>query len=94
MPEFQEHLSLHRMDVMASNRRLENYELAKQKLEEFGEEVLKPEPLITGADLIAAGYEPGPEFSKMLRLVEDAQLDGRIETAGEAMDLVREMWPE
>jgi hypothetical protein len=30
----------------------------------------------------------------MLRLVEDAQLDGRIETAGEAMDLVREMWPE
>jgi poly(A) polymerase len=56
--------------------------------------VLKPEPLITGADLIAAGYEPGPEFSKMLRLVEDAQLDGRIETAGEAMDLVREMWPE
>jgi poly(A) polymerase len=90
MPEFQEHLELHKMDVMASNQHLENYELAKQKLEEFGEEVLKPEPLITGADLIGAGYQPGPEFSKMLRAVEDAQLEGRIATAGEALQLVRE----
>ena len=90
MPEFQEHLELHKMDVMASNRRLENYELTMRKLEEFGEEALKPEPLITGADLIAAGYQPGPEFSKMLRAVEDAQLEGRIATAGEALQLVRE----
>jgi len=94
MPEFQEHLALHRMDVMASNRNLENYELARQKLDEFGEEELKPEPLITGADLIAAGYSPGPEFTKMLRAVEDAQLEGRISTAGEAMDLVAQTWPQ
>jgi poly(A) polymerase len=88
MPEFGEHLELHRMDVMASNRRLENYELAKRKLAEFGEEALKPEPLITGDDLIAEGYRPGPEFSKILQTVEDAQLEGRIETRAEAMDLV------
>jgi poly(A) polymerase len=94
MPEFQEHLELHRMDVMASSRRLENYELAKQKLAEFSAEVLRPEPLITGEDLIAAGYRPGPEFSKMLRAVEDAQLEGRIATAGEAMELVRAAWPQ
>jgi len=94
MPEFGEHLELHRMDVMASNRRLDNYELAKRKLEEFSEEALKPEPLITGADLIAAGYQPGPEFSRILRAVEDAQLEGRITTPGEAMGLVREMFPE
>ena len=93
MPEFGEHLELHRMDVMASNRRLENYELAKRKLAEFGEEALKPPPLITGADLIGAGYDPSPEFSKILHLVEDAQLDGKITTAGEAMDLVRENFP-
>ena len=93
MPEFGEHLELHRMDVMASNRRLENYELAKRKLEEFSEEALKPEPLITGEDLIAAGYEPGPEFSKILHAIEDAQLEGRITTKGEAMDVVRELFP-
>ena len=92
MPEFAEHLELHRMDVMASNKRLENYELARRKLEELSEE-LKPEPLITGADLIAAGYQPGPEFSRILRTVEDAQLEGRIATAGEAMAMVRDMFP-
>jgi len=35
MPEFEEHLELHRLDVMSSNKRLENYELAKRKLEEY-----------------------------------------------------------
>src|SRR5215831_6149939 len=82
MPEFGEHLELHRLDVMSSNQRLENYELARRKLEEFSEEALKPEPLITGEDLIAAGYEPGPEFSKILHAIEDAQLEGRITTKG------------
>jgi len=55
---------------------------------------LKPEPLTTVAALIAAGYAPGPEFSKMLRTVEDAQLEGRISTTGEAMALVREAFGE
>ena len=45
-----------------------------------------------GDDLITAGYQPGPEFSKILRTIEDAQLEGRITTAGEAMALVREMF--
>src|SRR5437763_13319707 len=62
MPEFEEHLELHRLDVMSSNRRMENYELAKRKLEEYSEEHLKPGPLVTGADLIALGYPPGPMF--------------------------------
>jgi len=93
IPGFQEHLELHRLDVLASNRRLESYELAKHKLQQFPDEHLKPEPLVTGADLIAAGYHPGPLFSKMLTVVEDAQLGGRIHTAGEGLALVREMFP-
>jgi poly(A) polymerase len=93
MPAFEEHLELHRLDCMSSNRRLENYELVKLKLAELTEEQLKPERLLSGADLIAAGYEPGPQFSEILHAVEDAQLEGRIHTAGEAMALVREQWP-
>jgi poly(A) polymerase len=93
MPEFAEHLELHRLDVMSSNRRLENYELAKRKLDEFGEEHLKPEPLVTGADLIALGYAPGPAFSRILHAVEDAQLEGRIASQTDALQLVREMFP-
>jgi poly(A) polymerase len=92
-PYFEEHLELHRLDVSSSNRNLESYDLAKRKLEEYPEEHLKPEPLVTGADLIGAGYEPGPVFSRILEAVEDAQLEGRIHTAGEAMALVRELFP-
>jgi poly(A) polymerase len=92
-PFFEEHLELHRLDCLSSNGRLETYELVKQKLGEISEEQLKPGRLLSGADLIAAGYEPGPRFSEILHAVEDAQLEGRIHTAGEAMALVREQWP-
>jgi putative nucleotidyltransferase with HDIG domain len=93
MPEFQEHLELHRLDVLSSNRRLESYEMVKQKLAEFSDEHLRPARLLTGADLVAAGYQPGPQFSLILSAVEDAQLEGRIYTTSEALDLVREMFP-
>ncbi len=94
MPDFAEHLELHRLDSLSASGRLENYELAKRKLEEFPEERLRPDPLVTGADLIGAGYEPGPVFSKMLAAVEDAQLEGRINTPEEALQMVREMFPK
>jgi poly(A) polymerase len=94
MPDFEEHLELHRLDSLSASGRLENYELAKRKLEEFPEERLRPDPLVTGADLIGAGYQPGPLFSKMLAAVEDAQLEGRIRTPGEALEMVREMFPK
>jgi putative nucleotidyltransferase with HDIG domain len=93
MPAFEEHLELHRLDCMASNRRLESYQMARDKLQQFPDEHLKPAPLVTGADLIAAGYHPGPLFSTILTAVEDAQLEGRIHSAGEGLALVREMFP-
>ena len=93
MAEFAEHLELHRLDAMSSSRRMENYELAKRKLEEYTAEHLRPEPLVTGADLIGMGYDPGPRFSRMLAALEDAQLEGRIGTPEEAMEMVREMFP-
>jgi poly(A) polymerase len=93
MSQFPEHLELHRLDCMSSNRRLENYELARQKLEEYSQERLQPQPLITGADLIGMGYQPGPLFSRILRSVEDAQLEGRIESRDEALELVHELFP-
>jgi putative nucleotidyltransferase with HDIG domain len=93
MPAFEEHLELHRLDCLSSNGRLETYEMVRGRLAELTEEGLKPEPLLTGADLIAAGYHPGPAFTEMLRAVEDAQLEGRVRTAGEAMEMVRERFP-
>jgi poly(A) polymerase len=93
MADFGEHLELHRLDCLAGNRNLENYTLVQRKLEELPEEQLKPAPLVTGADLIAAGYQPGPRFAKMLAAVEDAQLEGRAGSREEAMAMVNEMFP-
>jgi poly(A) polymerase len=39
------------------------------------------------------GYEPGPQFSQILAVLEDAQLEGRIVSQEEAMDMVRERFP-
>jgi poly(A) polymerase len=93
LPRFDEHLELHRLDVLSSNRRLETYDLVKGKLEELPEDGLKPPPLITGATLMAAGYPPGPRFKEILTAVEDAQLDGAVATEAEAMALVRGKFP-
>ena len=38
---------------------------------------------------LEAGYEPGPAFQRILREVEDAQLEGRIHTGAEALAMVR-----
>jgi len=94
LPKFEEHLELHRLDCLASHGRLENYELVRRKLEELPAEQLKPAPFLTGNDLIAEGFTPGPVFSEILRTVEDAQLEGGIRTREEALELVRRLFAE
>ncbi len=88
MEYFEEHLELHRLDCLSSHRRLENYEFVRDKLRSLPAEVLRPERLVSGDDLIALGYPPGPRFSEMLAAVEDAQLEGRIGTREQALRLV------
>ena len=56
-------------------------------------ETIQPPPLITGNDLIEAGYTPGPLFKEILSVVEDDQLENRLSTREEAMQLVRERYP-
>ncbi|MCP5113516.1 MAG: CCA tRNA nucleotidyltransferase [bacterium] len=89
MDRFEEHLELHRLDCLASHGNFANYEFMKEKLAEVPPETLRPERLITGRDLIEAGYVPGPEFKRVLVEVEDAQLEGRIQTRDEALALAR-----
>ncbi len=90
LPLFEEHLALHYADVMSSNKNLGLYEFAKKHLEELGEEQLKPKLLVTGEDLIAAGYRPGPGFKAMLEAAEDAQLEGAIASREDGLRLIKE----
>jgi poly(A) polymerase len=93
MPHFDEHLVLHRADSLASHRNLATYELVREKLAEIPPEKMRPAGLVTGDDLIAAGYEPGPRFRKILEAVEDAQLEGRLFSSDAAMEFVKREFP-
>jgi len=86
---FEEHLELHRLDCLASHGNLENYEFAAAQLKLLPAEELRPAPLITGRELIRAGYSPGPSFRKILEFVETAQLESQVRSPEEALALVR-----
>jgi poly(A) polymerase len=88
LPKFDEHMALHRADVQSSNKNLQLYDYAAAQLEELGHAQIKPQLLVTGEDLIAAGYKPGRQFREMLTVAEDAQLEGDVTTKDEAMRLL------
>jgi poly(A) polymerase len=91
--DFSDHLELHRIDCLASHGDLSNWEFCRQKLGEFSAEAIRPPRLITGEDLIALGYRPGPVFREILDRVEDGQLEGRLTEREQALTFVREQFP-
>jgi poly(A) polymerase len=93
LPAFDEHLELHRIDCLSSHGQLDPYEYSREQLRSLPAEAIRPAPLITGRDLIDAGYEPGPRFKEVLAAVEDAQLEGRLASREAAMEYVRREFP-
>jgi poly(A) polymerase len=89
LPRFEEHLALHRLDCLSSHRRLEAYDFVQRFLAETPPEQVRPERLLTGNDLQAMGYRPGPLFTEILGALEEAQLEGEIETRQEAERFVQ-----
>ena len=88
LPQFEEHLALHRMDCTAGSGNLDHWNFVRERWQAMPEATVRPTPLLTGRDLIAAGYTPGPAFKPILSAIEDAQLDGTITTPEEALQLV------
>ncbi len=89
MPRFDEHMELHRLDCTSSHRNLDSYEFVRKVLAETPPEQVRPARLLTGDDLQEMGYRPGPRYSTILRSLEDAQLEGQIETREQAQAYVR-----
>lgn len=52
---------------------------------------INPAPLVTGDDLVAAGVKPGPSFKRALDETYDAQLEGRVRDASQALELARRL---
>ncbi|HEV8354750.1 MAG TPA: CCA tRNA nucleotidyltransferase [bacterium] len=92
-PDAAEHLELHRADCLASHGSLDLYRwAAAQRAILLAHSPALPR-LLTGDDLIAMGYRPGPRFATMLETIEDAQLEGTIRTREEAVALVQKEFP-
>jgi poly(A) polymerase len=94
LPRFEEHLELHRLDCTASHRKLRMYDYTRQKIAELTPEAIHPKPLVGGDDLVAAGYNPGPQFKEILSAVEDAQLEGSLQSKDQAIRFVRRKFPQ
>ena len=90
LSNFDEHLELHRIDCLSSHADLSLYNFAKEQYEHAPKEDIRPKLLLTGRELIAAGYRPGPKFKTMLDAAEDAQLEGTVATPEQALALLRE----
>ena len=90
---FDEHLELHRLDCLASHGELDNYRFVKEVWETLPEEEVRPPRLLTGHDLKAMGYEPGPRMGKILAAVEEAQLEGELKSPEQARAYVEKQFP-
>ena len=89
---FPELLDLCRLDCLASHLGLEEIDWVKDYVDRLAPEEIAPPPLVTGKDLIAMGFTPGPVFAEILRHVEDGQLEGRLATDDEARRFILGRW--
>jgi poly(A) polymerase len=91
---FDELLALARIDALASGRDLTYVEFCERRRAELArEDAMRPPRLLGGAELIALGYAPGPEFGAILRALEEAQLEGTVRTREEAERFVATRFP-
>jgi putative nucleotidyltransferase with HDIG domain len=90
-PGVHELLVLHRADALASGKNVEHVEFCEKLLREWTPHDLDPPALITGNDLKQLGAIPGPMYKQILDAVREAQLDGTIKTAEEALELARKL---
>ena len=87
--DYEEHRELHRLDCEACHRDLTIHAWAE---EERGRLLAEPpplKPLVTGHELKAMGFTPGPSFGTILDALLDAQLENRVTTREEAREFVR-----
>ncbi len=71
-------LELHRLDAVSSRGDLATWEVCRRELDALAAEKPPVRPLLSGHDLMAMGYAPGPRLGEILAALVDAQLDGAV----------------
>lgn len=89
LPYFEELLALHLAQAITLDGNLAYHEFCAFKLEELRRAPDREPPrLIDGTDLIQLGLKPGPEFSEILRVVEDLALEKKLSSKEQALEYV------
>ncbi|MCJ7663809.1 MAG: HD domain-containing protein, partial [Desulfobacterales bacterium] len=57
------------------------------------EDLVAPEPLLQGRDLLALGHAPGPRMGEILNKVRERQIVGELRNKEEALQFVKEEYP-
>jgi poly(A) polymerase len=87
-PGIDELLALHRADALASTGDTGHVDYCAYYLENQPSGPINPPPLLTGHDLVRHGLKPGVHFSRILKTIREAQLEGRVQSKREALDWV------
>lgn len=74
--------------LMRAGGQFEDAEFCSHLLRTTPREALDPPPLLTGDDLVAMGWKPGPKFKTALDEVRRKQLDGELKSREEAVGFV------
>jgi poly(A) polymerase len=90
---FEDHVELARIHHAAADSDFADVDYVLRKRAEWTDKDIFPDPLITGEDLIAEGFMPGPLFKEILTRMEDEQLEGRITDRGQALEFVKRHYP-
>ena len=72
------------IDEVVENHCLRILELFKEK------DIVHPPPFITGHDVMALGYSPGPRVGQVLNFIRQRQVEGEIKNREEALRILRE----
>jgi poly(A) polymerase len=87
---FEDHIELARTYRLAAGEDLDDVNYVRSKRAEWTDQDIFPEPLVTGDDLIAMGFTPGPAFKDILTRLEEEQLEGRLVERGQALEFVKQ----
>ncbi len=89
---FQDHLEMARAIAKARGEDTEAIQRLRDEFDGYSGTML-PDPLLSGSELKRMGYEAGPRLGRILRKLQDLQMDGVVRTPKQAASLVRKRWP-
>lgn len=88
-PTFELEMELHRLDCLGSHGQLDIHAMMVSHRKEFeAQPELRP-MLVSGDDLMAIGFKPGPLLGEVLAEIREKQLQEELRTRGEALDWAR-----